>query len=483
MKEKWYNEKIYLVIVMTVYIILGSILIYFHEPFRDEAQAWLIARDTNIIEMFSLSKSEGSPMLWHCLVNILTTLGLPYISINIMHFILNIIAIYFLNKYAPFSKYIKVGITFSHMMAYQYLVLARSYVLVPLLLFMIAIIYKKRHEKTLIYCILLLLLQNACLYSIPIAITLFVTFVIEKIKLKQNDFKSIIIFIIVAVVMLGSILLLVNDNHNEQLYHTNLPTNFEELFEGAVKALRSISTVVLPFEVNIPLKGITGLIILLLTTISLWKDKKVLIIFLISTIVIGGIFAFLNLNITLRHSYVYVIIYLFCSWIKEENNEIKYIKSISQSFVIFAIAMQIVLLITYGGYEIAYDFSNAVKIKEFIKEQGYEDYKIFAFRMPFASSILPYFPDKRALAIEDFTEHTYVIWNKDFNNENLIFELDVYRMMYMARKDYNGKVLFISDDIDGWQEKYINQLEKIYPVNATKEVIEEELHLYKLKDY
>ena len=485
MKEKWYKdkEKLFLVIVMILYIIWGSIIIYFHEPFRDEAQAWLIARDTNIIEMFSLSKSEGSPMLWHLLVNILTTLGLPYVSINIMHFILNVIAIYFLNKYAPFNKYIKIGITFSHMMAYQYLAIARSYVLIPLLLFIIASIYKKRHEKTLIYCILLLLLQNVCLYSIPIAIILFVIYIIEKIKLKQNNFKSTVIFIIVGVFMISSILLLINTDHSEQLYHTNFPTNFEELFEGVVKALRSISVIVLPFEVLIPVKGVTGLIILSLTTMSLWKDKKVLIIFLISTIIIGGIFAFLNLNITFRHSYIYVAIYLFCLWIKKESNNVKYTKVISQSLIIFAMAMQVILLISYSGVEIAYDFSNAVKIKEFIKEQGYEDYKIFTFHMPFASSILPYFPGKTAFTIEDYAEHTYVIWNKDFSGDKLIFKLNIDYMIQKAKNDYDGEVLFISNGEEGWITKCNKQLEQIYPLDEMNEVIEEEIYVYKLKNY
>ena len=91
MAEKWYKdkEKLYLATLMILYTILGSIIVFTHEPFRDEAQAWLIARDTNVFEMFSLSKYEGSPMLWHFLLNILTSLNLPYISMHIFHFILN----------------------------------------------------------------------------------------------------------------------------------------------------------------------------------------------------------------------------------------------------------------------------------------------------------------------------------------------------------------------------------------------------------
>lgn len=43
------NKKI---IIFALYMIITFGLIYFHENGRDEAQAWLIARDCNIFELF-----------------------------------------------------------------------------------------------------------------------------------------------------------------------------------------------------------------------------------------------------------------------------------------------------------------------------------------------------------------------------------------------------------------------------------------------
>ncbi len=43
------NKKI---IVFALYMFITFILINFHENWRDEAQAWLIARDCNIFELF-----------------------------------------------------------------------------------------------------------------------------------------------------------------------------------------------------------------------------------------------------------------------------------------------------------------------------------------------------------------------------------------------------------------------------------------------
>lgn len=481
MKKIWYKdrEKMYLVAVMTIYTILACIIVFTHEPFRDEAQAWLIARDTNIFEMFSLSKYEGSPMLWHVLVNVLTTLRLPYISINIMHLILNLIAVYLLNKYAPFNKYVKLVITFSHMMLYQYLAIARSYILVSLLLFVIAIVYKERHKNTLLYSVLLLLLQNVCLYSIPIAITLFITYIVEKIKMKEIDKKSIIIFAMIAMLMLGTLMLLVKPAKETSIYSVKLPKNIQDFVNGALKALESIGFVLLPIEELRNTKIVLGLLLLLFTTISLWNDKKVMIIFLISTIVMGGITAFLNINICYRHVYLYIVIYIFACWICR--------KLIFEQ--IFAVAtvgcfsmMQISLLIIYSTYDITNMYSNSKYIFEnILSADEYKGYKIFAFEGPYASSVLPYLPEEKMLLLNDYENYTYIIWKNQVARRTN--SLDINGAIYYAVTKYDGKVLFIGDEYI--PEIATEKLELIYPhykdTENEGEMIEEELYVYKLK--
>lgn len=482
MTKKWYKdkEKIYLLLVMLVYSILASIVVFTHEPYRDEAQAWLIARDTNIFEMFSLSKYEGSPMLWHCLVNILTTLGLPYISINIMHLVLNLITIYLFNKYAPFNKYIKIAITFSHMMLYQYLAFARSYILVPLILFLIAIIYEKRHEKTVLYCMLLLLLQNVCLYSIPIAIVLFITYIIEKAKLKKCNSKNIILFSLIALSMILSLILLINPVKEKALYEVNLPQNMTDFIDGGFKALESIGTIVLPIKEFENLKIIVGAIVLSLTTISLWKDKKIMIIFLVSTIVIGGIFAFVSVNIFHRHIYLYVVLYLFSCWISKELN-IKHIKLVGVELIVVVFSMQTILLLADLSVDLSMPYSNSQKLQKMIIEYGYENYEIFATHSPYVSALLPYFSHERVCSLEDNQMHTYVIWNEKFNNFNRITELDINRAIYDAITKYNGQVLFIGDENDRWLME--NKFDLIFPVSDDEKGAVEELLVYKLKNY
>ena len=53
------------IIILLIYFLSISIVSYFHEPWGDEAQAWLIARDCTYKEMiFEIGHLEGHPFLW-----------------------------------------------------------------------------------------------------------------------------------------------------------------------------------------------------------------------------------------------------------------------------------------------------------------------------------------------------------------------------------------------------------------------------------
>ena len=52
------------ILIMTIYALSSFLLLVFHESWRDEAQAWLIARDLNFFEIIKQLKYEGHFLLW-----------------------------------------------------------------------------------------------------------------------------------------------------------------------------------------------------------------------------------------------------------------------------------------------------------------------------------------------------------------------------------------------------------------------------------
>lgn len=157
-------------LALGVFATLSVVLALRHEPWRDEAQAWLIARDSpGIPSMLGLLGYEGSPGLWHLILHVMAEAGLPYRSIAGLHTALIIAAVAVLFRYAPFPRYQKVLLAGGYFLLYEYNAIARSYVLSVLLLFLIAAAHPGRFERPVRYAALLALLANTNVHSLVIA--------------------------------------------------------------------------------------------------------------------------------------------------------------------------------------------------------------------------------------------------------------------------------------------------------------------------
>lgn len=153
-KKRLLSKTNYLVII--VYIILSLFLLLSHEPWRDEAQAWLIVRDSpNISSMIRLMGYEGTPALWYFILFPLVKLGLPYFSMAILHFLIALSVVIIFISRAPLPKSQKFLFIFGYYIFYEYSIIARSYVLSVLFLFLIANLHRDRFKKPFLYSLLI----------------------------------------------------------------------------------------------------------------------------------------------------------------------------------------------------------------------------------------------------------------------------------------------------------------------------------------
>jgi hypothetical protein len=122
--------------VLSFYALVVAVGIAWHEPWADEAQAWLLARDSGFWQMMLHGiRYEGSPGLWHTLLWVLVRLHVSFMG---MHWIAGAIAVagvYLLLRYSPFPLVLRVLLPFGFWFAYQDAVVARSYVLFAALAF------------------------------------------------------------------------------------------------------------------------------------------------------------------------------------------------------------------------------------------------------------------------------------------------------------------------------------------------------------
>jgi hypothetical protein len=134
-----------------------------HEPWTDEANPWLIARDTDWPSFFNIlfHNDDRHPSLWYFLLRLPARAGLPYFSQAVLHWAIATAASALFLLKSPFPRPIRWLWLFSYYMAYEYAVVIRHYGLSVLLLFAVAAFYPRRFEKPLAYALLIALLFHS----------------------------------------------------------------------------------------------------------------------------------------------------------------------------------------------------------------------------------------------------------------------------------------------------------------------------------
>ena len=155
------NKSILLWILFAGYLIFNGILLSRHELWRDEANVWLLARDTAPWQLFNEIKYQGHPCLWYLLVMPFAKLGLPFQTISIISLMIMAAAASIFVKEAPFSMVTKAVCLFSPIFSYYYPVVARNYCLIAVFLILLTYWYPRRHEYSILYGLMLGLLVQA----------------------------------------------------------------------------------------------------------------------------------------------------------------------------------------------------------------------------------------------------------------------------------------------------------------------------------
>ncbi len=139
-----------------------------------------MARDLSPFDLLvRCLRYEGSPGLWHLILMGPAKLGLPYGCINILSGLIATGGILLFLTRARMPFVLRLLLPFSFILLYQYAVVARSYVLLPVLLFAIAAFYRDRARRIFLFTLLLCLLANASLHGMLIALPLALIYTLE----------------------------------------------------------------------------------------------------------------------------------------------------------------------------------------------------------------------------------------------------------------------------------------------------------------
>jgi hypothetical protein len=151
-------------LLLLSYTAMVLLALYNHEPWGDEADTWLQARDLDVLPLIKMSAYHGHPSLWLLTQEVMHNFGLTFSSIFVINLLFTLGAVsLFLYKF-PFSIWTKIPVIFSYFWIYEYSVNARNYSLGIFLLFLLCCQFSTRAARPILYGITLALLANSLNY-------------------------------------------------------------------------------------------------------------------------------------------------------------------------------------------------------------------------------------------------------------------------------------------------------------------------------
>lgn len=135
-------------LAFALYIMLHCLIGAMHEPWFDEAAAWLIAKQSTLHEiLFTATAYEGHPPLWHLVLAPFAKAGCPYaLTLSAISLAFSGAAVWLIIYRSPFKRPIRILAPFTYFITYQYGIISRPYCMMMLAFALVAITYGKRND-------------------------------------------------------------------------------------------------------------------------------------------------------------------------------------------------------------------------------------------------------------------------------------------------------------------------------------------------
>jgi hypothetical protein len=436
----------YWILVFAVYALLLSIAVWKHEPWMDEAQSWLLVSDLSVGELFTeYLRYDGHPGLWYLLVMIPAKLGLPYVSINVLSAVLSATGVFLFLRHSPFPPVVKILFPFSYFVFFQYGVVARSYCLIPLFLFLIAINYEKRFERPILYSLLLCLFANVSAHALLISGALLSVHLLDVWQMRRQLDKQSKIHQSLAVLMFGLASLFV--------IWTLLPPP-DQLFAGENNLSFAyflfiskwmISGALLMDESSrvINLQIIASFAIFLVTLYWL-RRKKLTLLYLFPLLLNLILFGVKYRN--LWHEGILFFLWIFVLWIsfdKERNNNSPTLRRTVTALITIVLATQIYWTAYAVSRDFYHNYSGSRQLAEYIKENDLENKQIFVSGWK-SIAVLPYFDENIFYNLNNGSKLRFWLWSMN-NPAPVGYHSEVVDSIQREQPDV---VIFASDHME-----------------------------------
>ena len=171
-----------------LFFISALCFVPYHEMWRDELQAWLLARDSQtVFALFKNLKYEYHQGLWYLLLFPLTRIFTYPEAMQYLNVFIATAAIYLLARYSPFSLLQKMLLAFSYFLFFEYALIARNYALTVFFIFLICALFSKRTKYPLSFASAIFFLCHTSVLGFIFAICISLTVLLEAQILRRKE--------------------------------------------------------------------------------------------------------------------------------------------------------------------------------------------------------------------------------------------------------------------------------------------------------
>ena len=390
--------------ILSLYALLTLVLTLRHEPWRDEADSWLVARDLPLRELIDWTRSIGTPALWHILVAPLARTGMPYASQALLHWTIAVAAAAVFIYRAPFPVTTKGLFLFSFYPAYQFGVIARNYALGILLAFCVAALYPSRMTAPVRYAIVVALLCNANPHSAGIAGAFIAAYALELLRARLGFRPWLALLIMSAGMALAFV----------QLYTPGyvVPPNvisapwYGAFFEAAGRGF-------LPWFENEWIR-LWAVLALGATLVAIRRNVPAVVIFLVAQFALALIFTYLWIG-GFRHFGLVLIVTVLALWIglidvpgRSRAHRIALV------MLNVSLVLSIPMTVRFARADYVAAYSGSRETAAFILGNGLEKADIAAHPPAHAEAVLAYLPKRTFWYAALGEPGSYMKWDRKY---------------------------------------------------------------------
>lgn len=468
-------------VLVSVFLLLGLIGILNHEMWRDELQAWMIAKDSlSLTDLYRNLRYEGHPGLWYIFLYAITRFSDRPLAMQCLHLLIATGTVYVFAKLSPFTKLQKILFTFGYFPFYEYHLISRNYSLGVLLIFLFCHFFTKPKRNYLLLSIILAFLANINVYSLIIAISLAITIIFEKIFDKNSDFARRLSFINIVILACSITIAIVqivppNDAKFQGIVKQDLTlTNHINYFLFTILPSVWQSYIPIPnffdynfWNTNIFIQNDNSKLILvcvcllslvlLISAIAIFNEKPV-VLFAYTFGTCGLLwFAYEKFFGSLRHHGHLFVLFIACVWIStfyhRSNHSIiypinglsKFLSDRKNKYISFLLCIHFLTGIYAYSMDLIYPFSASKEVVEFIDRQQLKNTLIIGSQDNEVSPIAALL-NKPIYYLESDKFGSFINWNK---KKKLDFEaVAPAKISRLIKQNHKSALLILSYKLD-----------------------------------